>query len=247
MNRQISNTAPHWRATLTRLSLRSPIASSRGASDLSSHHLKIAGGICAAMMLACAFAANSVSAQTCPQGQENVRGTCRNVCADGEMRITSTVSGFEFNTGCFPDAEIAIVDDCRDAGWGDGTGDGVGIFFSLGLLGCQIPSELYASTSSRADSLCYIRGGAPLCADMYGAPPAFPKAAEHPDVTVGSNAFFVANCDRNGNVPGGYPPDRNLNGETECSCNPGSHFGEYPNCAPGPRLRLRLFLEGPLR
>ena len=68
---------------------------------------------------------------------------------------------------------------------------------------------------------------------MFGDPPVFPKAADHPNVKTdgfSSGPRFVANCDQDGTVPGGYPPDHNLNGETECVCNPNSHTGEWPDC-----------------
>ncbi len=217
----------------------------------STHSLKV----CAAMMLACAFAfaANSAQAQTnCPDGQENVRGTCRAVCAEGEIRITSQKPGEAWNTGCFPASVGAILDDCEDAGW---AGREAASIYSLGDAACEIPSAIFTSTGTAVSSgsECFVHGGKnPDCKSMYGDPPVFPKAAEHPNVNkiVGGNAlgdFFFANCDRDGEVPGGYPPDHNLNGATECVCNPSSHWGDWPNCAPGPRLRLRIFLEGPLR
>ncbi len=222
------------------------------------HSLKI----CAAMMLACAFAfaASSAQAQTecptdrpltngdacvanCPDGRENVRGICRDVCAEGEIRLTSQRPGAEWNTGCFPASVGPILDACEDAGWA-GRED-AGAFFGLGEVICRIPSELLISTGTAASSgsQCYMHGDtSPACQSMYGDPPVFPKATDHPNVNrfdINGNAIgdhFVANCDRDGSVPGGYPPNHNIGGAIECSCNLDSHIGEYPDCVAAPTL-----------
>ncbi len=221
MKRQVFDTPlPHCRATMTRRSLRSLVASSRRMSELifaSIDPLKI----CAAMMLAFAFAADGASAQTpCPQGQ---------------TRISSTAPGSEFNTGCFADADFAIVNACRNAGWGDGTVSGLISFFT-GELGCEIPSFLYGDMTevNRGAQFCFVRGNLPLCTDIYGSPPVFPKAADHPTVKPEGGDRFVANCDQGGSIPGGYPPDQNLKGATECSCDLNSHVGTWPNCTAFP-------------
>ncbi len=209
--------------------------------------LKICG-ICAAITFA--FVANSAQAQTmCPAGQENVRGICQTICPQGQTRVTSPHFLEEMNTRCFDNAFVSILDACEDAGW-DGR-EATGAQYFLGNMICLIPSNLGTRTASITANDCNIvlgSGSGIACTDMYGDPPVFPKAADHPAVRpfVGTSKFFVANCDRDGNVPGGYP-DINRNGATECVCNPGSHFGDWPSCTPGPRLRLRLFLEGPLR
>ncbi len=75
---------------------------------------------------------------------------------------------------------------------------------------------------------------------MFGDPPVFPKAAEHPSVRVVGGVLvkdrFVANCDRDGAAPGGYPPDKNIDGEYECSCDLDSHIGAWPDCVAAPDL-----------
>ncbi len=79
---------------------------------------------------------------------------------------------------------------------------------------------------------------------MYGNPPVFPKAEDHPNVVSpihpsvdgSGDDYFHANCDRDGGVPGGYPPDHNINGETECACDLDSHIGEWPDCVAAPDL-----------
>ncbi len=201
--------------------------------------------ICAAVILACAFA-NSAYAQTecaadkplmnegvcvasCPSGREAVRGTCYAVCAAGETRVTHP-NRVPVNTGCFADATAKMLSDCEAAGWGSRTAILLD-FFQLGT-GCLIPSRQVGHGSS--DACNTNLGRAPFCTDVYGAPPVFPKAADHTDVTASSGKTFVANCNRDGTVPGGYPPNHNLNGETECACNRDSHVGDWPDCAAFP-------------
>ncbi len=202
--------------------------------------LKICG-ICAAITFA--LVANSAQAQTmCPAGQENVRGICQTICSEGQTRVTSPHVAEERNTGCFDNALISILDDCEEAGW-DGR-EAVALYGS-GHLACMIPSVLWTGTSgldrAAADS-CYIARGSTVanvsCALMYGDPPVFPKAEDHPTVRpqVAGTDVFIANCDQNGNVPGGYPPDHNLNGETECSCGSDPYIGVWPNCVAMPTL-----------
>ncbi len=218
MNQQISNTAPHWRATMTWRSLRLPVL--------------------LAMLAVCAQA----QTQTCPVGQEDVGGVCHAVCAEGQARVTSSVVevGSGPATGCFSDVLASYAKACENMGW---LADSLGTFLHLGELVCGIPSQLYPDTGRiQSGSSCFLAGSADrLCTDMYGDPPVFPKAEDHPNVNQfserGGNHLsdsFVANCARGGNVPGGYPPGHNLNGETECTCDLDSHIGTWPDCTAFP-------------
>ncbi len=187
-------------------------------------------GICAAMMLVltCAFAANSASAQaqtTCPEGQTLLTKVWGDPVPD--------------EPGCVPDDALAIMEDCEKAGW---LGlDAPTTAPSSPWVVCGIPSNLHNRATA---TFCWIlRGTAasdPSCADMFGVPPRFPKASDHPNVeTDGVTAgpiIFAANCDLDGTVPGGYPPDHNLNGEYECSCDLDSHIGAWPDCVAAPDL-----------
>ena len=169
----------------------------------------------------------------CPAGQEFVSGlnACHAVCPAGQTRVTSASLS---NTGCFPDELIPILEDCEDKGW-------VGreshtAFLSLGELACQIPSVLYARYSSTSEFGCFIQrqsiSTAPPCTGMFGDPPVFPNVADHPGVTTDGftpgGDVFVANCDRDGAVPGGSPPDIS-DGSYECTCGEG-YAGTWPNC-----------------
>ncbi len=60
-------------------------------------------GICAAMMPACAFAANNASAQT--------------ECPEGETRLSKTFGFGVSDTGCVADDAAEIMRDCEDKGW----------------------------------------------------------------------------------------------------------------------------------
>ncbi len=60
-------------------------------------------GICAAMMLVCAFAANNASAQT--------------ECPEGETRLSKTFGFGVSDTGCVADDALKILRDCEDKGW----------------------------------------------------------------------------------------------------------------------------------
>ncbi len=193
-------------------------------------------GICAAITFA--LVANSAQAQTmCPAGQENIRGHCQTICSQGQTRLTSPRVLEETNTGCFDNALISILDDCEAAGW---EGREAAALYSSGHLACRIPSRLRTTSGSHASDSCHIARGGSIstipCTDMYGDPPVFPKAEDHLTVRpqVVDADIFVANCDQDGNVPGGYPPDHNLNGETECTCNRASHIGTWPNCTAFP-------------
>ncbi len=155
-------------------------------------------------------------------------------CPQGQTRVTSSVL---LSTGCFDDALIPILNDCKKAGWrGE---DAEGVFLSLGELACEIPSSEAGGSSAQSCYIVSAIGSTPLCATMYGDPPVFPKAAEYPHVRPGSGRTFTANCDNSPagtTVPGGYPPNHNLNGETECSCDLDSHIGTWPNCVATPDL-----------
>ncbi len=187
--------------------------------------------ICAAMMLACAFAANSASAQTQAE------------CPAGQTRLTKEIGfGVPDDTGCVPNDAVAIMRDCEKAGWAglDTTTTEPNAQF----VTCGIPSQLYTETGSEASPFCWIIRGDSFrllnCANMYGNPPVFPKAADHPnlntDGSTPSPGAFVANCNRDGAVPGGYPPTHNIGGATECSCDLNSHIGEWPDCVAAPTL-----------
>ncbi len=165
-------------------------------------------------------------------------GSCHDVCEEGETRVTRVTRDSLSNaTNCFTDAAIEILKDCEGAGWLGR--DSTSVFISSGELGCQIGVALYTGSSLNSGDICDIEGRSVLlCTDMFGDPPVFPKAADHTNVKADGSGgdSFVANCDRDGNVPGGYPPDHNLNGETECSCDLDSHIGEWPDCVAAPTL-----------
>ncbi len=187
-------------------------------------------GICATMMCACAFAANNASAQTEP---------CPN---EGETRLSKSFGGGVSDTGCVPDDAVAIMEDCEEAGW---LGLNAGTTTpSLKWVVCGLPSQLFNETGFTGATSCWILRGAsirePSCVNMFGDPPVFPRTADHPNVQTDgvstSPNVFVANCDRNGAVPGGYPPDKNIDGEYECSCDLDSHIGAWPDCVAAPDL-----------
>ncbi len=180
-----------------------------------------------------------VCVASCPSGREAVRGTCYAVCAAGETRVTHP-NRVPVNTGCFANATVKILRDCETAGW-ESWADILSDFFSLGG-GCPIPSNHVDHASASACST--DSGFAPFCTDVYGDPPVFPKAADHRDVRANSGKAFVANCNRDGAVPGGYPPNENLNGETECACNRDSHIGDWPDCEAFPTGLTRAEREG---
>ncbi len=171
-----------------------------------------------------------VCVASCPSGREAVGGTCHAVCAAGETRVTRP--DIPSSTGCFADATAKMLSDCEAAGWGSRTAI-LSDFFQLGT-GCLIPSRQVGHTSARQCKTTLGFASFPFCTDMYGDPPVFPKAADHTDVRIGSGKRFVANCNRDGTVPGGYPPNHNLNGETECICHRDSHVGDWPDCAAFP-------------
>ncbi len=160
-------------------------------------------------------------------------------CSDGQTRLTKPGGG---DTGCVADNLAKIVSDCEKAGWA--TLSAFASAPSVPSLICGTPVDVYSATGSSASPYCWIIRDAsvpePSCATMFGDPPVFPRAEDHPNLETdgfsASPGSFVANCDRDGEVPGGYPPAHNLNGETECSCDPGSHFGDWPNCVAAPDL-----------
>ncbi len=161
-------------------------------------------------------------------------------CPAGQTLVTASDSSI-----CLPSAATQTVMDCQNANW-------------LVLLNspdafCSIPYLLYGADQAirTTDTDCLIHGTSDktACAELFGDPPNFPNANDHPNVVVSGNTDdFVANCDLDGNAPGGYPPDHNTGGATECICGDG-YLGTWPACVaiPNLRLRLRLFLEGPLR
>ncbi len=181
---------------------------------------------------ACIFAASAAHAQA--------------ACPAGQMRVTNQAGA----TGCFLDANIKILTDCENSGWiGRETR---GVTPAVGLA-CSIRSRLLRRLvlGGQSAELCVIATTntsvidfIPFCTTMYGNPPVFPQAEDHPNVSSpihpsvnnSGKDYFVANCDHGGDVPGGYPPTHNLNGATECSCDLDSHIGEYPNCVAAPDL-----------
>ena len=124
---------------------------------------------------------------------------------------------------CIPDAAAQIYQACGDAGWTAVPSDT--------LSSCLIPIT-YAGSNLEECGI-FVKGGSEFstfsvvpCVDFFGDPPVFPRAADHP------GERFVANCDEdeNGNeIPNGYPPEHNLDGETECGCAEG-YVGPWPNC-----------------
>ena len=131
---------------------------------------------------------------------------------------------------CIPDAAAQIYQACGDAGWTAVPSDT--------LSSCLIPIT-YAGSDEQECGI-FVKDGREFstfsvvpCVDVFGDPPVFPRAADHPEVpSSGAGERFVANCDEdeNGNeIPNGYPPEHNLDGETECGCAEG-YVGPWPNC-----------------
>ncbi len=168
--------------------------------------------LCAAMMLAAADALAQTSGNECAAGTESVTA--------------------HSTTACLPSAAAQAFRDCRDAGWT--------VMLTATSSVCSMPFRLYGATqnSGVSGSDCLIHGimSTTACSDIFGTPPKFPKASDHTDVVVNdiNTKRFQANCDLSGNAPGGYPPDHNLNGETECVCDRASYVDPWPNCTPFP-------------
>ena len=146
-------------------------------------------------------------------------------CEAGE-RLVTNING----SGCFPNAAVDIVDDCIAAEWTNIHGT----FITLGELGCDIPVQLYHTEEGLgfgSGDFCAIDGLDHLiqCTDMFGDPPQFPKKADFPD--LGNEKNFVANCAKDGTIPGAIPATINTIGATECTCDRDSGYaGTWPNC-----------------
>ena len=153
----------------------------------------------------------------CPDGSSYNPQTNACECPAGETLVGRA------GKVCLPDAAAQIYQACGDAGWT--------AVPSNSLSSCLIPIS-YAGSNLEECGI-FVRSGNEFstfsvvpCVDFFGDPPVFPRAADHP------GERFVANCDEdeNGNeIPNGYPPEHNLDGETECGCAEG-YVGPWPNC-----------------
>ena len=179
----------------------------------------------------------------CPTGEEAVDGICDVPCTDsGQRRVHSLVhSAF---SACVPLSDARALAECESAGWSARDGDS-GTTPISGVLRCGIPSNLYGA-GSNIQGTCWLRNGdEPLtdadipCLKIYGNPPVYPRAVDHPDVVDRSDLdnlkFFVSHCavDKDGNaIAGGWPPAANEDGATACGCDSENGYGgAWPNCA----------------
>ena len=158
----------------------------------------------------------------CPPGQEiNSNGVCSAIeCLNGQRLVTTNRGSH-----CFSNDSADISADCLAAGW---TNDR-GTIIKVGELGCDIPVRLYSMSSGFSSSdFCTIAGIDRFiqCTDIFGDPPQFPNAAGDDGRT------FVANCSRDGTIPGTIPATINTIGAKDCTCDSDSGFvGTWPNCA----------------
>ena len=200
-------------------------------------------GVCVA---ACPFGRGILADGTCgdcPAGETVQDGVCAFFCPDGQ-RAVSASAGDERR--CVSNANADVADACVAAGWDvvikhlypieDYPTGSIDVYCTARSYRLLFYNGGYRYAAFRVNNKsigCSIKSVyvSPLCVDMFGDPPQFPQSAGDDD-----ERQFVANCSRDGTLPGGIPADLNLVEATECACADG---GNYPNCgcAPGEGLR----------
>ena len=184
-----------------------------------------------------------VCVETCPTaGEVIVDGICDVACPSGQRRIhSSDIPGI---SGCVPLAAARALVDCENAGWPARDVASTNTLPRAGQLRCGIRSDLHGDGLNPGACLLYNNGATITdtqrpCLKIYGDPPVYPRAEEHPDIrspapgtTPGS---FVSHCaeDKDGNaIAGGWPAAANQNGVTACGCDAENGYGgPWPNCA----------------
>ena len=176
---------------------------------------------------------NTVAATecVCPAGQSVQNGVCADiVCPDGQTGVFAGDSSHH----CVPNADAAVAAACAAAGWGNV--QTIDISGQTHLY-CPVRSARYYELTTGVFQLqstvgqdgaslgCGVTGDSfkPTCVEMFGNPPQFPQSDGDDD-----QRQFLANCSRDGGVPGGVPAGVNLVEATECACADG---GNYPDCA----------------
>ena len=176
---------------------------------------------------------NTVAATecVCPAGQSVQNGACADiVCPDGQTGVFAGDSSHH----CVPNAAAAVAAACASAGWGKV--QTIDISGQTHLY-CPVRSARYYELTTGVFQLqstvgqdgaslgCGVTGDSfkPTCVEMFGNPPQFPQSDGDDD-----QRQFLANCSRDGGVPGGVPAGVNLVEATECACADG---GNYPDCA----------------
>ena len=182
-----------------------------------------------------------VCVDTCPSGQVMIDGICDVACPEGQRRVHSLVSS-SF-TACVPLNEARALAECENAGWSARDLDSQTIP-SIGQLRCGIPSDLHGNGRNQGTCSLYENGDEITdeqrpCLKIYGDPPVYPRAEEHPNVDRGATPpgteYFVSHCaeDKDGKaIAGGWPAGANEDGATVCGCDSESGYGgAWPNCA----------------
>ena len=178
--------------------------------------------------------------EACPSGEEMVDGICDVKCPEGQRQVHSLIH--HSFSGCVPLADARSLVECENAGWSARDTDS-GTIPSNGQLRCGIPSNLYGA-GSNIQGTCWLRNGnTPLtdaqlpCLKIYGDPPVYPRAEEHPNVVDRNRnppEYFVSHCamDKDGGaIAGGWPAAENLGGVTSCGCDSENGYGgPWPNC-----------------
>ena len=196
---------------------------------------------------ACEFCAGGqaesegVCVDSCPGDEVAVDGICDAACPEGQRRVHSLVSS-SF-TACVPLNEARALAECENAGWSARDSDSQTIPLT-GQLRCGIPSDLHGNGRNQGTCSLYENGDEITddqrpCLKIYGDPPVYPRAEEHPNVDRGATPpgteYFVSHCaeDKDGNaIAGGWPAGANEDGATVCGCDSESGYGgAWPNCA----------------
>ena len=129
---------------------------------------------------------NGVCVEECPPGQAAVDGICDAECPEeGQRRVHS--SDFQGVSGCFPLAEARALAECESAGWPARDVGQTNTLPHQGQLRCGIPSDLHGDGRNEGTCLLYNNGATLVdddrpCLTIYGDPPVYPRAEEHPDV-----------------------------------------------------------------
>ena len=182
-----------------------------------------------------------VCVEKCPGEEEMVDGICDVACPEGQRRVhSSDVPGV---SGCVPLAAARALVECENAGWPARGVNNPGTLPQVGQLRCGALSDLFGDGLNRGTCLLYNNGNAidddaRPCLKIYGDPPVYPRAEEHPDVLdppPNSEAtYFVSHCatDKDGGaIAGGWPAAENLGGVTSCGCDSENGYGgPWPNC-----------------